>query len=131
MQSRHRYPAQTLRHALDRVWRQCHHRPSLLKTQRPIRGLLGAPFRFARASRLTLSHKSGLHPKLRAEASHGEVESRMWALETDVMRERRSWRRFAGRVFAVFAASEAPRVAGEQGLKSAGGNSRPAASGSG
>ena len=46
-----RRPAQASRHALDRCWRQRHHRPALLHPQRTLRGLLGAT---SRSSRLTL-----------------------------------------------------------------------------
>src|ERR1017187_8101826 len=41
MQARHRHAAQTRRNALDRARLQRHHRPPLLKTQRPLSGLLG------------------------------------------------------------------------------------------
>ena len=45
MQSGHRYTPQTHRHALDRARLQRHHRASLLKTQRPLSGLLGTQVR--------------------------------------------------------------------------------------
>src|ERR1700680_2174515 len=45
MQGRHCYPAQASRHALDRPRLQCHHRPTLLKTQWTLSGLLGAQSR--------------------------------------------------------------------------------------
>ena len=43
--SRSARTAQVRRHALDRRWRQRHHRPALLPAQRPLRGLLGASSR--------------------------------------------------------------------------------------
>ena len=43
MQSSDRNPAQTRRHALERLWRQRHHRSSLRQAQWTFRGFLGAP----------------------------------------------------------------------------------------
>ena len=51
MQARYRRPAQARRHALDRGWRQRHHRPAVLQAQWPLRGLLGAT---SRKRRLTV-----------------------------------------------------------------------------
>ena len=42
MRNRYR-PTQTVRNVLDGPWSQCHHCPSLLPAQRPIRGLLRGP----------------------------------------------------------------------------------------
>src|SRR6202011_5323781 len=61
MQSRHCYPAQASRHALDRPRLRCHHRSALLKTQWTLSGLLGAQSRTWGQGRMTL-HFLVVHP---------------------------------------------------------------------
>ena len=62
LQSVDRDPAQAVRHALERIRRQQHHRSPLFQTQWTLRGFLGTPLISPQSGRVTSPHKSGVHP---------------------------------------------------------------------
>ena len=65
LQDRNRLPPQAVRDVLDGARRQRHHRPALLPSQRPVRGLLGGAPRGLTSTSMSHTHD----PSPRAEAS--------------------------------------------------------------
>ena len=62
LQSSDRNTTQAVRHALECLRSQQHHRSALFQTQWTLRGLLGTSFNSDRACRVTSLHKSDVHP---------------------------------------------------------------------